>query len=397
MAFVDAARGTAMLAVFCSHFIGAYRGFAGPREATVLKALRWVTLTASPAFMLISGLMLGLLHDRNRECFAPTRARLIDRGLTLLFPGHVAIGVAVTIRAGVDADLRSPFITDAIGLSLILGALVVVRLAPQRRLLPGAACLLASWLVPFFWAPPPGSLGWHVEGLIFGSNGWPAESFPPPLAWLGVFVLGSAAGPAVASLGQRSPRRLARGAATLGLVLVAGALALKVALRALVGSSPTLSLVPRLHDLSSLTGKFPPSPAYLLFYGGLALLLFALVAAWADTRIGARVNATTALFGRTALVSFIAQFYVYSVAMTFLPHPRGAWMAPFFLLTVLVLHGFARFWDRANGNRWLTVGYTALATRAARTAPLGPAERPAAAAPERAEREPAAGEAGRVA
>jgi uncharacterized membrane protein len=360
VAFIDAARGTAMLAVFFAHFMAAYEAVFKAGESKLVDTLHWVTLTASPAFVTISGVMLGLLHERSGDRWRAMRDRFVDRGLTLLILGHVLIGAAVSIRSGLDVGFRRIFITDTIGVSLIVGATVIVRLQPWQRVVTGALALLTSWIVPFFWAPRAGGVGWRIEDVIFGEGAWLANNFPP-LAWFGVFVVGSAAGAAVGRLGQENPRRLARVAGGLGVTLVGVSGAAKVAFHALARLRPLAAHATRLNYLGSITGKFPPTPTYVLFYGGLALLLFTLVLAWADTPFGLAANRWTALFGRTALVSFLAQFYVYYVGVTFLPHPRGWWIGVYFAFTVLLLRRFAWLWDRVNGNRWFTVGYPALA------------------------------------
>jgi uncharacterized membrane protein len=349
-----------MLAVFLAHFVAAYDVVFQASHSRLADYLHWVTYTASPAFVLISGVMLGLLHERNQERWSGMRDRFIDRGLTLLLLGHVLIGAAVAIRSGLDVGFRRIFITDTIGVSLIVGATVIVRLLPWQRIVVGASFLVTSWLVPFLWQPRASGLGWRIEDVLFGEGLWLANNFPP-LAWFGVFVVGSAAGAAVGRLGHANPRQLARAAGILGVSSMSAGLLLKVLFHALARLRPLAAHATRLNYLGSITGKFPPTPAYLLFYGGMALLLFTLVLSWADTPLGLLVNRWTALFGRTALVSFLAQFYVYYVGVTFLPHPRGAWIAVYFLSTVLLLRQFAGFWDRRNGNRWFTIGYPALA------------------------------------
>src|SRR4051794_13004977 len=182
--FIDAARGAAMLAVFFAHFVAAYDAVFKPGESKLLDTLHWATLTASPAFVAISGVMLGLLYERNRERWGSMRDRFVDRGLTLLIVGHTLIGVAVAIRSGVDLGFRRIFITDTIGVSLILGATLVVRLTQRKRVLLGASCLLASWIVPFFWQPQSGGVAGHLQDVIFGEGAWLANNFPP-LAWFG--------------------------------------------------------------------------------------------------------------------------------------------------------------------------------------------------------------------
>ena len=74
---IDVARGVAMLMVFLSHFSLHYLyAVAGPGW---FKAQSLVTHIATPAFVLVSGIMLGLLRA-SRGDFARMRDKLIDRG-----------------------------------------------------------------------------------------------------------------------------------------------------------------------------------------------------------------------------------------------------------------------------------------------------------------------------
>src|SRR5262245_61670808 len=63
---VDAARGTVMLLVFLSHFADAYLYPLGGQAAHLRERLNLLTMMASPGFMIISGVMLGMLHARRR-------------------------------------------------------------------------------------------------------------------------------------------------------------------------------------------------------------------------------------------------------------------------------------------------------------------------------------------
>src|SRR4051812_34879129 len=152
---VDGARGAAMLAVFLAHFCGAYEEVL---SASRFRSIGLVTRIASPAFIWLSGMMLGLLHERNREAFAPVRDRLIDRALVLLLVGHPLITVAIQLRSHAFAvAFERLFITDTIAVCVILGALLVPRLRPGVRALAGAILLCVTWALMLLWAPQAGS------------------------------------------------------------------------------------------------------------------------------------------------------------------------------------------------------------------------------------------------
>ena len=75
---IDATRGAAMLFVCLAHFGYAYFGLNGADRTG------WIVLTiariASPTFMLISGIVLGILYAFHREDFSSLRDRLIPAG-----------------------------------------------------------------------------------------------------------------------------------------------------------------------------------------------------------------------------------------------------------------------------------------------------------------------------
>ena len=74
---IDTARGLAMLLVFLSHFSRHY--FRPVGAQSLHEALGWFTRVATPAFVLLSGMMLGLLRYEQRGNFLPTRDKLRPR------------------------------------------------------------------------------------------------------------------------------------------------------------------------------------------------------------------------------------------------------------------------------------------------------------------------------
>lgn len=356
---VDAARGVAMLVVFLAHFADAFYG-PHPRHHLFIM----ITRMASPAFVWLSGMMLGVLHCRHKERFADTRDALIDRGLFLLLVGHPLLMGAFLLRSSFADTWRVLFITDTLGVCLIVGSLLITSLGVRARLALGAACLLGAWLLILFWWPPAGSQAWWFKDILTAD--WKADGFAykfPLLPWFGLYLMGSSAGSVLAArIGDPAFRaRLRLRALGIALVSIAAAVGVRALLRALARLSGAREYGPALQQLASLTEKLPPGPGYVLFYGGLALLLFWAVMVLDRISWGRAFSRWSALFGRCSLACFVVQFYVYYVAVYHLPHPPEVLAPLYFAATLVPLRLFARTWDRHGWNRAITVGYRRLA------------------------------------
>jgi uncharacterized membrane protein len=357
-----------MFLVFVVHFALEYAGTG--HADRVPRALIFVTRLATPTFMLLSGMMLGLL--RARDDFAATRDKLVDRGLFLLLVCHPLIALAhlpKDLAEGRPAGLFSGnevFVTDTIGASLVLGALLPALSARARSLL-GGALLLTSWIVQVH-GTPLGTASGVLEEALFGRIGDQVLGYSFPLVpWFGVYLLGSAYGTVLARARAEGDVDLA-GPTRLAFRVSAGLLCVvflaKVAqmylrtheLSRAVGSKE------RLLDLLSVGVKVPPSAGYLFFYGGIALA--AVSALLRAERRGApafvaaaRLRGALATMGRNSLILFVAQFFVYFAAVRTLPRPPG-WLAPVYgAATIALLYALARFADARRLNTWFTVGY----------------------------------------
>src|SRR5512135_1735050 len=95
---IDAARGTAMLFVFLSHFALVYIWRSG--EIRLATLMYDVAMIASPTFMLISGIMLGYLYRTHPDDFARIRVNYLYRGLFLLTVGRLIIFGSHIVYAG---------------------------------------------------------------------------------------------------------------------------------------------------------------------------------------------------------------------------------------------------------------------------------------------------------
>jgi len=363
-----------MLVVFLAHFADA---FYGPHPRHHLFIL--ITRMASPAFVWLSGMMLGVLHCRHRAHFTDTRDRLIDRGLFLLLVGHPLLMGAFMIRSAWADTWRVLFITDTLGVCLIGGSLLIDRLGVRARLLLGASCLMLSWLLILFWSPAAHGNAWWLKDIITAD--WRVDGFAykfPLLPWFGLYMLGSSAGSVLAArIGDPTFRARVRvRALVIALGSIAAAVGVRALLRAVAGLPAAAEYAPGLRQIASLTEKLPPGPGYVLFYGGLALLLFWLVLVADLVPWGQAFSRWSALFGRCSLACFVTQFYVYYAAVYRLPHPPEILAPLYFAVTVALLRLFARTWDRHGWNRLITVGYPRFA-RARRHEPTISA-RPAA-------------------
>ena len=130
-----------MLLVFLSHFA---QVFFGETSRGRIPNMFWrVGLMASPTFVIISGTLLGFLYAQSAEEFGPVQSNLIDRGLFLVTVGHALI-LGALLQYGHTA--RWLFMTDAIGISLIVGSLFVRRIGPSGRVVLGMMVYATSWL-----------------------------------------------------------------------------------------------------------------------------------------------------------------------------------------------------------------------------------------------------------
>jgi len=376
---IDVWRGAGMLIVFLAHFLEAYyQPFSLPRP----QAYKLFTRIATPAFMCISGVTLAVLFDRNRERFAATRDRLIDRGLFLLLLGHPLFMASYYFAAygNLGDTVRRGFITDVVGLSVVLGALLVTRVGPRGRFVMGLGLLATAWVAIAAWNPPIPSLAWRLKDFLFGDTREPWLSYNfPPVPWFGLYLVASAAGAGFArAYREGRAAQLPGQAATLGIGLALAGGALHLGLRALAGGdvSGTGALV----HAASLQ-KLPPSPTYMFVYVGLASLLMAGLMRMHDTRFGQAFARYVIPIGRNSLSAFLIQSYVYFVVVLLLPRPPQILLPVYFAVTVIMLRAAVVLWERKKWNRLLTVGYGRAARRQRATAEVTPVAQLPAAAP----------------
>src|SRR5258705_104507 len=297
---LDAARGSAMVLVCVSHFAAAYLVAAGaPRPAVWLAT---VGMMATPTFIVVSGLLIGYLSDVYRFQLDSYRTKLRDRGLFLLIIGHCWLALTDSLRAGgLGMGLKRGYITDVIGVALLV-MVPLVRHTPWRlRIKAGLGLALLSSLAALAWHPASRWMGTLEETLI-GSSVSPLRGYAfPLLPWLGIYAAATGLGTRLVPLFRAGRHREA------GRIIIAAGLAataLAIVLRVLVRvQSPTGgTMLAALNFLTTPWSKIPPSPGYLLFFCGLGLVITGgLLTCGAAVQRSAPVRAL-ALLGRNSLL-----------------------------------------------------------------------------------------------
>lgn len=359
----DAARGIAMLFVCLSHFSTRY---FQPDHASLRDVLATISMIASPTFVAISGIMLGLLVTVKEDAASDLLLKLVDRALFILIVGHNLIFLALIPASDtIGVAARQVQMTDTIAVCLIVGVFLVRRVSARARLTMGILLFLWSWMLVVVWHPSSvaesvldevaiGALHRHVLSFAF-----------PVLPWLGVYLACTAFGDYLGRL-YREGRRAAIERALL--VASVSAVALSVVVR--VSRDwivPRLSLAAQERlDLGSFFSpwvKFPPSPGYLLFFGGIGLGMTCFVLMAAHRRPAAWWLAQAARVGRCSLSVFIVQFFVYYALIGATPLEYAPAWPLLFAATIGGILLFARFWDKHRLNGVLTVGLRALRAR----------------------------------
>jgi len=339
--FIDASRGLAMLLVFVSHFGITYLGvLTDPRPGQIASVLARL---ATPTFVLLSGLLIGFLSVERPDSFPNLTVKLVDRGLFLLGPAHAMITLTHLVMFG---HARFIYVTDAIGVCILVGPWMVTRFPPGGRAVLGLALFAVAWRLRLTWTPSTAAGRW-IHAAFIGDEpfkyGW--LTFPI-LPWLGVYLLATPLGEALGKWRRSGDAFLLRLA-----VISLTSMSLGLASH-LIGRR----CGPEIRLLFGANQKYPPSPAYILSWGGLGLAVMTFFAFLEERRRASALLSALSLLGRSSLVAFVVQYFVYYVVLFSLHLPAsGAW--PVYLgLSVLFIYGVAVCWERYLGNDYLTVG-----------------------------------------
>jgi hypothetical protein len=346
-----------MFFVFLAHFADIV--VVSPSTRIYGEQLAHIGMIASPLFIIVSGTVLGFLCASRGEHFRDVRYRMIDRSLLLLTIAHVLIAVANMPRLRHPSDAwRMVFITDTIAICAIAGCALIRVLPARYRIVFGAVSYILSWVVIICWHPADLQTRF-IKDLIVGP--FEKESWAyvvPILPWFSVYIAASTIGERLARSGQRiSAQDFALRLIRFGIVaLVVGSLLklcyLVILKLHLVSMSTEINVF---HQLTGPFAKIPPSPEYLAVFGGAGLALLGVLIRNAVRPQFAGLMNWLALVGRNSLFVFIVQYYVYFVLLHAFRFPVITWPL-LFGSSVVGIVAIAWWWDRSDGNRFLTVG-----------------------------------------
>ncbi len=348
--FLDASRGLTMFFVLLSHFASMY--FVGPDVAGWRWALIRLGMIATPTFVILSGMLLGVHYHTAGAGFSRIQTRLIDRGLFLVLVSHAVIAFPQ------ESWSLALFSTDGLGVAMIFGALLLPVMRAHGRLAVGLGAYAASWLAILFWHPTPGANGGTIlKEALFGDLAPTALSSGtfPIVPWFAVYLVSSVFGERLAALYTRgSTRRLVTELVYLGAggVATAGGIELLAWwLGALHGPRTVASAIIWVGQ------KSPPAPLYLMFYCGAGLLLLCgcLVA---ETRQWFRsVFRSAVVCGEASLFVYFAHFYLFWLGRHMLARGGVTLGFAYFALSTATLVMGAHIWQRWALNRVFTVRY----------------------------------------
>lgn len=346
---LDAARGGAMLLTCFSHFAWSLDA----SSPTAAAALTLVGMIATPAFLLLSGAVVGAALERGVADPGLLGWRLVDRGLFVMIVGHLLLAIALAhYSGGFGPAFDNGRTTDAIGLAAVLAGMLVARRLSMPPLWLLVVIVAIGWATTVQWHPAT-KLGLEFKWLLLGHLHDPRAALPVAehfVPYLALYFFGVHVGRRVVAPDP------ARALTRLGASLVAAGLLVKFAGLAFSGwiaHAPD----PGWAATFAPTQKLPPSPAYLLFYGGLAILMLA-GCLWrfaADARTAPLLSLLVPI-GRASLVVYVFQYFVYAVALPAVPPGVLVVWPAVLVLSLLPIWAVARAWAARDGNRWLTLG-----------------------------------------
>ncbi len=156
--------------------------------------------------------------------------------------------------------------------------------------------------------------------------------------------------------GAVDPMRVQRCTLQFGLAAIAGAAVLRLCKPIIEDAGFSLGIA---ENTLRVTAKLPPSPAYLLFYAGIGLVLIsALFRTWhhAQQVLGKAAVEWLAVIGRASLFVFILQYFLFWTLPDLIGITPNRYYALVFIGNVLLLRIAAGYWASIRGNRFMTLG-----------------------------------------
>ena len=312
LASIDQLRGTVMLLMLLDHVRETFflqHQVSDPMDAATVSpalfACRLLAHLCAPVFVLLTGLSAWLYGQRHADPRRAIAAFLLKRGLFLVLLEIFVINLSWSGRFPPPTLYLQ--VIWAIGLSMI--ALALLHRLP-RKVVAGLGLVIVfghNLLTPISF--PPGSWGFvpwtilHDRGFLVAEGAMKIKISYPLLPWIGVILLGYAAGPWYARSERPEHRRKT--------LLIAGcvSMALLLVLRGLNIYGETLDWVSGETALRTVMSflnvtKYPPSLAFLLItVGGGCLVL-----AWLEGRDNGFLR-VAAVFGGVPMFYYLLHLF----------------------------------------------------------------------------------------
>lgn len=331
--------------------------------------LTYTTRIATPTFLLLSGFVAG--HLLRTEPSQRVSISLVDRGLFLLLVAHLLLGLADLPRVStVDWIFARASIPDAIGVALCLA--VLFRRASFGGLVSvGVTLCLLSWFIGIIWDPqtPWAAVAGRLLFNVQTQSTWLSDTSILP--YFGTFLLGMALSLHLHDKVMRAEddaigrRLLTVGAAAIGIALL-GVLAWHFGKYSLPASWQEPHIETLLRQTIDPRHKWPPSPAYLLFYGGAGLLMAGVYFIGKPSTFISPIVRHASVIGRASLMCFVLQDWLLFLLPQLLGYAElestAFWLAYVFGV-IGALYAAATLWGRVRGNRFFTIGLRALYRR----------------------------------
>lgn len=355
---LDAARGVAMLLVCMSHFVSIH--FVRDVESNVrlVEAFWAVSKLATPTFVLVSGILMGYQFETAASA-ARFRMHVLDRALFLVTIVHMILALLFIPRFGFWRAVSTVYITDILAFCIVVGRLVLPVMGGKSRLILGGICAAVDWFIWQFWAPAD-PLAMLLKTVFVGSPDVAGRTlYFPLLPWVGWYLVGSSIGGWLNEHRSKNPARSSRRLGTIGVGMIAVALAIKTAL-VLQSFSLGVTLNSMLVPYFSPFQKYPPGLGYLLVMGGGALVLLSVFLSPAKPAWLTRFESLVEPIGKNSLLVFMAQYFLYFTIIDLFVGPGMA--VPLtvsvlgFAFTLLGIWAFARLCQRYKASRFLTMG-----------------------------------------
>jgi uncharacterized membrane protein len=355
---LDMARGIAMLLVFVAHYSQIY----------FVETTAWAQFfhaygvmigrIAAPAFVLVSGFLLGFLYQHRQEDWGSVRIHLVDKAIFMATVAHLLI--ALFVAAKTTMAIGHGHITDTIALCVLLGTFVIPRTTPRLRLALAGALYGVSWIAWLFWDPTIPV--WTVlKGVFIGAPTEDASIFWFPLIpWVSLYLFGSWLG---GYAGSQNVKELHTSVAIRLIQIGIGTAVLGMVIRVVdqfLGQHVSPKPQAILHASASLYQIYPPSPAYLLLYSGMSVVMIGVLYMCERAWRGQLVAKVLEDLGQSSLIAYVLQFLVYYTAIFLLVTktdlmPTSLWPV-YFLTSVLFLLLLVKMSRRAGLNGFCTVG-----------------------------------------